>query len=341
MALSRLGAVNDATATDDEKKALFLKRFTGIVKVAFERANVIKDIFVYSNQTDGKQGQVPVIGRIGAQYYDVDGTGLTGLGNVAQNEVNININAEVISDIRIARIDELMDHIGKRQIYATEMGRALARLMDRYGFRVGVLGARQTTTDLDASLAGLEAGEQQIRTGSRINFANDTPTPDDYVAALFLAQQAMDEKDVPEMGRKCYLTPRASAMLSQSSRAMSMEFGGRGNVAEGRVPMLAGFELIRTNNLRQGNITAPAGEQGQTWNGAAIADSSVDTSNTEMLCACYGAIGAVELSGVVSNMTGNDYFTEHRATLLTTGQTYGLGYTSPECLLEIYNSGTP
>ena len=126
----------------------------------------------------------------------------------------------------------------------------------------------------------------QQRKGSRIDINKASPTADDLVATVFSAAEALDKKDVPQDGRYLVCTPESYYTLIQSSRAVNFDFnqqGTNGSYKEGQIAKLAGFNILASNNIAQGNVTAPTGEQGYTFNGSDTTLSSVDMSETRML----------------------------------------------------------
>ena len=83
--------------------------------------------------------------------------------------------------------------------------------------------------------------------------------------------------------------------------------GTNGSYKEGQIVKLAGFSIYMSNNIAQGNVTAPTtGEQGYVFNGAVV-KSSVNLTKTKMLAFQRNAVGVVSLKDVQMSMTGNDY----------------------------------
>lgn len=338
--LSRAGAINNTTGTYAQDNALFLKVFSGEVLTSFERNCVFKGFAQERTITSGKSAQFPVTGRMTAGFY-TPGTEVTGQGNGAQNEVTIKIDDKLIAAVALDEIDEAKAHYDIRQIYSTELGRAMSREYDKRFARVLTLAARQTTSDLTANLPSGLSPDDPFRTGTRVDLANASPSPDDYVAALFAAKQAMTEKDIPADGRIAVVTPEVHSMLAQSTRALNTDWNNGsapGTYREGNVARLAGFEIYESNHIEQGNVTADAGEQGFTWNGSDVVLSSVNMTQTKMLCFRRDAIGVLKLRGMTTQMTGNDYATQYQATLMLAKYVLGFGYLRPESVVEVYNS---
>ena len=337
--LSRPGIVNNDGGTWAKDNALFLKVFSGEVLTAFKRACNFKGTTQDRTITSGKEAQFPVTGRFGA-YYHTPGDMIIGQGNMAQNEVTIRIDDLLIAPATIYSLDEAKDHVDKRQIYSTELGEALARAYDKRIARVLTLAARQTVGDLTANLPVGLSPDDPFRTGTRVDLNKAAPTPDDLVAAVFACAQALDEKDVSEDNRVLACSPEVYYTLVQSSRAINEDFnqpGANGSYAKGNIAHLAGFRLFKSNHIKQGNFTAPAGEQGQTWNGASVL-STVDMTRTKMIAYQRGAVGVLKLKDLSMSMTGNDYEVMYAATLIKAQYALGFGYLRPEAVVEVFNS---
>ena len=63
----------------------------------------------------------------------------------------------------------------------------------------------------------------------------------------------------PKTDRYLICTPEMFYTLIQSSRAVNFDFnqqGVNGSYKEGQIAKLAGFNIISSNNIEQGNVTA-------------------------------------------------------------------------------------
>ena len=338
--LSRAGAINATVGTYAQDNALFLEKYAGEVITAFERYCVFQGMFQERTISEGKSARFPVVGRLTAGYY-TPGTEVVGQGNAAQNEIVIQIDQKLIAAVALDEVDELKVHFDIRQIYSFEAGAALAREHDKRVARMLTLGARIATSDLTANLPAGLSPDDPFRTGTRVDLANATPSPDDYVAALFAAKQALNEKDIAMDGRYAVMTPEVHSQLAQSTRALNTDFNNGsapGTYKEGNVATLAGFQLYESNHISQGNVTAASGEEGYYINGALVKLSSVNMTQTRILCFRRDAIGILNLKGLTTQMTGNDYATQFQATLMLAKYVKGYGVLRPESIVEIYNS---
>jgi hypothetical protein len=339
LTLSRPGVINNTAGTWAQDNALFLKVFSGEVLTAFKRACIFDDMVQSRTIANGKSAQFPVTGRFTAKYH-TPGDMIVGQGNMAQNEVVIKIDDLLIADAALYDLDEAKAHFDIRAIYSKELGEALAREYDKRIARVITLGARQATSDLTANLPAGLTPDDPYRTGTRIDINKATPTPDDLVAAVFAAAQALDEKDIPADGRVLVCSPEIYYTLIQSSRAVNFDFnqqGANGSYKEGQIAKLAGFSIYTSNHIKQGNVTAKTGEQGYTFAGADKVLSSVDMTKTKMLAFQRGAAGVLKLRDLSMQMTGNDYNVMYQASLMVARYACGFGILRPECCVEIHN----
>ena len=338
--LSRAGVINNDAGTWAKDNALFLKVFSGEVITAFDRACIFKGLAQERTIQNGKSAQFPVTGRFTGRFH-TPGKMIEGQGNMAQNEVVIKIDDLLIADAALYDLDEAKNHFDIRGIYSKELGNALAREYDKRIARVLTLGARVAAGDLTANLpAGLRP-DDPFRVGTRVDLAKATPTPDDYVASVFAAARALDEKDVPADGRVIVCSPEVYYTLIQSARAVNFDFnqqGANGSYSKGQIAQLAGFSIYSSNHIKQGNVTAKAGEQGFTYGGADTVLSSVDMGKTKMLAFQKGAVGVLKLRDLSMQMTGNDYNVMYQSTLMVAKYACGFGYLRPEAIVEIHNS---
>lgn len=342
--LSRGGVFNADGGTWEKDNAMWLKVFSGEVLTAFERMCVFKELTQKRTIESGRAAQFPVTGRFGAKYH-VPGEPILGQGTMSQNEVTIRIDSILVADASLYSLDEAKAHFDVRSIYSNELGEALSREYDRRVARTICEGAREQVSDILASNpAQLDTPiDDPYRTGSRIDMALASPTPNDYVATLFTAAQTLDEKDVHSTNRYAVVTPEVYYTLIQSDRAVNQDFNAsdNGSYAGGNIARLAGFTLIPSNHINQGDQSAaPTGVEGQTWNGT-VKKGNLNMSNTKMLCFIPSATGVVSLMDLSMNMTGNDYMTVYQSVLLVAKYACGFGFLRPEAAVEVHNSLQP
>jgi hypothetical protein len=277
--VSRLGQVNQANAVD----ALFLKVFAGEVLTAFEQQNLMMGRHQVRTITHGKSAQFPRTGQTTAKYH-VPGTELLGT-KMNHAEAIITIDDLLVADSFIANIDEAMNHYEVRSIYSGEMGIALGNQMDKHILQTAVLAARAANV-----VTGLPGGSIIGTNFTGAPASADYATNGEHLAeALFLAAQALDEKNVPEDGRFVVVRPAQYYKLITAVKNINIDWGGRGSYADGNVLKIAGIEVLKSNNLPSGVVSTSsvAGGTGDKYAG--------DFTNVVGLVMHQSAVGTVKL----------------------------------------------
>lgn len=318
----RIGQINGAGDVD----ALFLKLFAGETLTAFEETNVALGHVQTRTISKGKSAQFPATGRVGAEYH-VPGTEIQGL-TMNSSEVVITIDDLLISHGFIANIDEAKDHYDYRSIFSKEMGRALARQMDKHLFQVGVLAARASNV-----VTG-EAGGSVILTGEAglPETPNFDTNGDHLAAAIFIAAQKFDEKDVPEEDRVCFVRPAQYYALVKAVNNLNKDWGGSGSYAEGNIVKIAGITIIKTNNLPKTDLSAATGVTAGTGN-----KYRGDFSKTSALVMQKQAVATVKLLDLGMESA---YDIRRQGHLMVAKYAVGHGILRPQCAIEIRNSAT-
>lgn len=279
------GAVNNDVGTYAKDNALFLKVFAGEVLTAFEETNVFKPLHLVRTITSGKSASFPATWKADARYH-TPGTPILGSNQIKANERVITIDDLLIADVFIYNLDEAKNHYDVRQIYSTELGRALAKAFDVRAARVAVLAARASAT-----ISGGNGGTQLKNT----SYHTDGEL---LASAAFSAQQTFDEKDVPENERYFVLRPAQYYLLAQTTKVINRDWGGSGAYAEGSVLKVAGLSLIKSNHLPSDNYAGTTGEQ-NTYSG--------DYRDTVAVAFHKSAFGTVKLMDLALEQTGHDF----------------------------------
>lgn len=301
---SRLGQKDGAGDSD----ALFLKVFAGEVLTAFRESNVFMPRHMVRSIKSGKSAQFPATWKASASYH-TPGTEITG-SIINGNERVIVIDDLLISDTFIANIDEAKAHYDFRSEYSYQLGAALARTFDQNVAQVSVLAARASAT-VSGGNGGTVVDDGDAKTSGS-----------SMVASAFAAAEALDEKDVPENDRYMYVKPAQYYNLVQEDDVISSDFtanrnGGRDT---GQIFRVAGFEIVKTNNLPSTNVqTGPSAYQG-------------NFTDTAALCCHRSTAGTVKLMDLATEM---DYQIERQGTLLVAKYAIGHGILRPEASVEI------
>ena len=307
VSLNRLGQRNLAGDVD----VLFRDQLIPEILCEFDAQRVVKNYVRSKTITKGKSASFPVLGATSAKYVTA-GEALLGNQKVAQNEITINIDPFLVSDIEIAEIDTLMAEYDNRAEIAREMGRALANMEDKQLLQVGVLAARAS-----GIVTGREGGSTIYSSGCKEDAAK-------LAAAIYAAGVELDEKNVPFEDRFCFIKPFQFALLAQYDKIADKDLGG-GSYSSGKPSDLNNIQIIKTNHLPQTNIAQGEGTQpNNIYYG--------DFSNTAALVMNRQAVGTVSLKGLTVEKNW-DY---RRLTwLLTARILQGHGILRPECAVEI------
>ena len=334
---SRLGAIN----LGSDKDALFLKVFSGEILTTFEEFNVMKGLHTIRTISNGKSAQFPVTGIADAKYHVpgeniADTTANSYLSQIKHAEKVINIDDVLLASTFIANIDELKNHYDVRSIYAKELGKALAKRFDLATMKTLVGAARASAT-----ITGGKAGIQIDSNSGGINALSGTEIQN----ALFSAAQKLDENDIPDDGQRfAILKPKDYYTLVASGEdVVNRDFGGRGDVATGRIPMVAGINLYKSNHLGDvsvdlsGTATGDGTANNEPFGGATAGGPGYngDLSTTEIIGGHPSAIGTVKLLDLA---TESDYKVELQGSLFVAKYAMGHGILRPEAAFEIKDS---
>ena len=316
---SRLGLVNN---TGTAYEALFLKVFSGEVLTSFSENNVFSDaLHTVRTISSGRSAQFPVTGTASAAYH-TPGNLLTG-GAILHNEKVINIDDLLIAQTFVANIDELMNHYDVRAIYASELGKALAKTYDQNVAKCIANASRASTT-----LTGGSGGT--VLTLASGNTASANVTGDELAAAIYDIAQAFDERDIPKTDRFVVLPPAEYYKLPESAtRTIDTDYnpGGNGSFASGRVQQIAGMPVIMSNNVPQSNVGSNPSGSNNTYSG--------DDSKTIGLVFHKSAVGTVKLLDMTTEISGNDYQVMYQGTLMVAKYALGHGTLRPEAAATI------
>ena len=335
---SRLGLVNNTgTAVD----ALFLKVFSGEILTTFEEFNVMKGLHTMRTISNGKSAQFPVTGIADAKYHTpgeniADGAN-SYLSQIKHAEKVINIDDVLLASTFISNIDELKNHYDVRSIYAKELGKALAKRFDLATMKVLVAASRSAATITGSGSVG-KAGIQIDSNSGGVAALSGA----EIQAALFTAAQRLDENDIPDDGsRFAILKPKDYyTLIASGEEVVNRDFGGRGDVAAGRIPMVAGINLYKSNHLSDvaadlsGVATGDGTSSNEVFGGSTAGGPGYNGTllATEIIGGHPSAIGTVKLLDLA---TESDYKVELQGSLFVAKYAMGHGVLRPEAAFEI------
>jgi hypothetical protein len=308
--LSRSGQINKAGAVD----ALFRDQFQAEIIAEFHAQRKVKPFVRFKEIEKGKSASFPNVGKVDAKYVCAGET-LLGNQKIAHSETTILLDPILVSDVKIAEIDTLMEEFSDREVIKNEMAHALARTEETQQMIVGCLAAR----------AG---GMVEGRAGGSVIKAQGCKTDaEKLAAAIYAAGVALKEKDVPYENIVCFLRPAQVGLLAQYDKITDKNLGGAGNYAKGTVGWLNGIQIIETNYLPSTNIAKDTTSEA-TANGTYYGDFS----NTAGLVMGHGAIGTIVRKGVTVETT---WLPQELCWLLTARNLQGHGILDPRKAVEI------
>lgn len=260
--------------------------------------------------------QFPVMG-LGSSEYHTPGVMITG-EQIAHAEKIINIDGLLIAPRFIAKIDEAMNHYDVRSMYTKDAGLALGRKFDSNVAQVICLAARAAAT-ITSGPVGFQINNVDVT-------EDDSTDANSLYQAAFTAQTKLDENNIPEEGRYLAVKPTAYNKLVSGLTAVNELYlgdGSNGSIAKGKVYELAGFTLVKSNQVPSTNVsTGPTAYQG-------------DFSHTVGIAWHESAVGTVKLLDLATEM---EYSTFHQGWLVVAKYAYGHDVLRPEAAIELLNN---
>jgi hypothetical protein len=311
---SRVGQIKGA----GDVRELFLKVFSGEVMTVFDNETVMKEKVRVRNLSSGKSAQFPAIGTTKA-FYHTPGVEITG-DLIQHDEKIITIDDLLVAATAISQIDEAMNHYEVRSEYAKRMGQALAQTYDRNLLSLAVKAARDT----GAGGIGVGAVGQGNAVSANIGAA---PTLQAIVDAHYTAARVFDEKNIPASERFSFVSPQVYWGLVTNDKLIDRDFNrSNGDYAGGSVMEVAGFKIIKTNNLAVNHTAATATYPDYNNKYA------VNASDTRALLMHPDALGTVKLLDLASEM---EWDIRRQVTLMVSKMAVGHGVLRPECIYEL------
>lgn len=270
--------------TGDELKN-FLTVFSGEVLTAFSRASRVMNNHMIKSIEQGKSTSFPVMGR-GKAHYLKPGANLDDLREaIPHNEVLINIDGLLTSDVLITDLYEAMNHYDVRSEYAKQLGEALAISAD--GAVVAEIAKLvQKNTE---NITGLGKGVVVEKTLTTVGINYDTGKA--VIDGLLEMKAKWTSQYVPEEERYAYITPEVESALIASKDAINKDYGAVATIVDGNIDKLCGFKIISVPHLKAGGAdktgmvgTAPEGHVFPTAYAKALA-----------VCAHRTAVATVKL----------------------------------------------
>ena len=249
-ALTSPGANNGAAANTTQRRALFLKLFSGEMFKGFQRNTIARDLVMKRTLQNGKSLQFIYTGRTTAEYH-TPGNSILGNSDGAPPvaEKTITCDDLLISSAFVYELDETLSHYDLRGEISKKIGYALAEKYDRKIFRAITKAARKASPITKANF--VEPGGTQIRVGTN-NSGADAYVATSLINAFYDAAAALDEKGVSSEGRVGVLNPRQYYELIQETGSNGLinrdETGDALQTGNGIVE-IAGIKIFKSMNI--------------------------------------------------------------------------------------------
>jgi hypothetical protein len=319
MNVSYAGASNGAS----DKRALFLKLFTGEVYEAFRNSTIARELVQRRSLTGGKEAQFIHTGAMTAAYH-TPGTQILGnsAGNPLAAETTIAMDNLLISSAFVAKIDEVLSQYDLRGPISRQIGQALAEHYDRRIFRV-LDKASTASTPVTGQPGGFT-----VALGASKQYDAQA-----LVDGFFAAAAVLDERSAPRDGRCAVLSPRQYYALVSNvdSNILNRELGntqGSMNSGEGLYE-IAGIKIYKSNNIpflgKYGVATGTTIEAADTTNEKNSYGSSSDFTNSCGLIFHRDAAACVEAIGPEVQVTGGDVSVMYQGDLMVGRLAMGAG----------------
>ena len=249
-ALTSPGADNGVASTTANRRALYLKLFSGEMFKGFQRNTIARDLVMKRTLTNGKSLQFIFTGRTTAEYH-TPGNSILGNSDGAPPvaEKTITCDDLLISSAFVYELDETLAHYDLRGEISKKIGYALAEKYDRKIFRSITKAARQASPITKTNF--VEPGGTQIRVGTNAQ-ASDAYNSTALVNAFYDAAAALDEKGVSMDGRVAVLNPRQYYELIQavgSNGLINRDEQGDALQSGNGIIEIAGIKIYKSMNI--------------------------------------------------------------------------------------------
>lgn len=201
------------------------------------------------------------------------------------------------------------------------MGQALAQTYDRNLLSLAVKACR------DTGAGGIGVGAVGQGNAASVGIGVSY-TVQNLVDAAYAAAQAFDEKNIPAEERYLIVPPAVYYKLVNSDKLLNLFYnpGNNGSYSDGKVQTVAGFTIVKSNNLAIDHTAATATYPDYS------SKYTVNASTTVGLFMQPQAMGTVKLLDLASEM---EYDIRRQGTLMVSKMAVGHGILRPECLYEI------
>ena len=368
-----MGASNatlTGAGTADQRRALYLKLFSGEMFKGFQHNTIARDLVTRRTLTNGRSLQFIYTGRTSSEFH-VPGQSI--LGNDEKTppvaEKTIECDDLLISSAFVYELDETLAHYDLRGEISRKIGYALAENYDRRIFRAITKAARQPGVVKKAGSPDTfrEPGGSVVKVGA----ANSTTEADAYnaghlVNAFYDAAAILDEKGVSGEGRVAVLNPRQYYALIQdvnNNGLINRDVQGTALQSGNGIIEIAGITIYKSMNIpffgkfgtkTDMNPRASNDNEG-SFVGEAMGDQdsklTPSNSNTQKTINNYGtaakfakscglifqkeAAGVVEAIGPQVQVTSGDISVVYQGDVILGRLAMGADFLNPACAVEL------
>ena len=351
-----------ASNSTGDRRALYLKLFSGEMFKGFEYNSIARDLVMKRTLKNGKSLQFVYTGHTKAEFH-VPGNSILGNSDGAPPvaEKTITVDDLLISSAFVYELDETLAHYELRGEISKKIGYALAQKYDRLVFRAIARGARAASPITKSGF--VEPGGTQIRVGTN-NQASDAYVPASLISAFYDAAAALDEKGVSSEGRVGVLNPRQYYELIQAvgtNGLVNRDVQGKALQSGNGIIEIAGIKIFKSMNIpffssygtKYGSasatnpgVTSP-GNIG-SFVGEAVEDAAADVTGinneygeeTEFANSCglifqREAAGCVEAIGPQVQITSGDVSVIYQGDVILGRLAMGADYLNPAAAVEL------
>ena len=245
------GALTGA-GTADERRALYLKLFSGEMFKGFQHNTIARDLVTRRTLKNGRSLQFIYTGRTKSEFH-IPGQSI--LGNDEKSppvaEKTITVDDLLISSAFVYELDETLAHYDLRGEISRKIGYALAENYDRRIFRAISKAARQPSP---VTMSGfVEPGGSVVKVGTDSSTtAADAYDAGKLVDAFFDAAAILDEKGISGDGRVAVLNPRQYYALIQdisSNGLINRDVQGTALQSGNGIIEIAGIKIFKSMNI--------------------------------------------------------------------------------------------
>ncbi len=350
-----------STYTTAERRALYLKLFSGELFKGFQRNTIARDLVTKRTIKNGKSLQFIYTGRTTSEYH-TPGQSILGNSDNAPPvaEKTITVDDLLISSAFVYELDETLSHYDLRGEISKKIGYALAENYDRKIFRQITRAARKASPVTKTNF--VEPGGTQIRVGTNAQ-GSDAYASASLINAFYDAAAALDEKGVSGDGRVAVLNPRQYYELIQAvgtNGLVNRDVQGSALQSGQGIIEIAGIKIYKSMNIpffgRFGTKfgTASATNPGVTDPGnkgdfteVVMQDERTETVNNygngdsdfENSCGLIfqkEAAGVVEAIGPQVQVTSGDVSVIYQGDVILGRLAMGADYLNPAAAVELY-----